>query len=124
MIQLLIVRARSALTIQHLVECCAECIIRERRRQRGPSRGIRYNHGQGSYTFLTEAGPGCSCVSNQGRNGPSLSGGLGAVGCMTCSLLVTVAIAAMDRRTEAMANPLYPADRKSTRLNSSHSQIS
>src|SRR6266852_2133997 len=49
------------------------------------------------------------CVSNQGRNGPSLSGGLGGVGCMTCSLLVTIAIAALDRRTEAMANPLYPA---------------
>jgi len=28
---------------------------------------------------------------------------------MTCSLLVTIAIAALDRRTEAMANPLYPA---------------
>ena len=58
---------------------------------------------------ITEAGPGCPCVSNQGRNGPSLSGGLGGVGCMTCSLPVTIAIAAMDRRTEAMANPLDPA---------------
>src|ERR1700738_3707981 len=63
----------------------------------------------GRSRHITEAGPGCPCVSNQGRNGPSLSGGLGGVGCMTCSLLVTIDIAGMYRRTEAMANPLDPA---------------
>ncbi len=40
----------------------------------------------------------------------SLSGGLGgAILSILCSDLVAIAIAAMNRRTEAMADALYPA---------------
>src|SRR6266849_4554825 len=58
---------------------------------------------------ISEVGPGCPCVSNQGRNGPSLSGGLGGVLCMARSYRITVAIKTMDGGTETMADPLYSA---------------
>ena len=56
MIQLLVMRARLAIHIQHLVERRIKGIIRERGRQRWLSlaSGIRYNHGQCSYYYSAD----------------------------------------------------------------------
>jgi hypothetical protein len=58
---------------------------------------------------FTEFEPGCPGLFKPGRNGRSLSGGLGGVVCMTCSFRVTIPIASMDWRAETMANPLHSA---------------
>src|SRR2546428_5192550 len=54
---------------------------------------------------LTETGLGSPRLSKRGRNGPTLSGGLGGGGCMQHSLLVAIAIVAMDGSAIAITDP-------------------